>query len=108
MDLFGMDVQVFGNGLILLPVFPAYVGLAVLYIYRLYTPQTQDLKLPFRVWKGSRAALEGVAREHEGALGEHRGSKERVPRSTIRQCRSAAGGRLKWISSVSAVVGLRY
>lgn len=33
------------------------------YIYILYPPRTQDLRLPFRFKKGSRAALERVERE---------------------------------------------
>jgi len=41
------------------------------YIYILYTPRT---KLPFRFGKGSKAALEGAAREHGGVLREQQGS----------------------------------
>lgn len=36
-------------------------------IYILYTPRTQDLRLPFRDGKESRAALEGAVREQKGA-----------------------------------------
>jgi hypothetical protein len=55
--------------------------------------------LPFRFEKGSRAALEGAAREHGGAsrghggaLREHRGA----PREHRREQRGVAQGSLNW------------
>jgi len=73
--------------------------------------------LPFRFGKGSKAALEGAAREHWGASREHGSSEgargsiegaggstegaarehERARGSTMGQCRGAAGGSLKWL-----------
>ena len=52
--------------------------------------------------EGARGRSEGALSEHGGASREHRGSIEGARGNTVRQCRGAAGGSLKWISSVSA------
>jgi len=45
--------------------------------------------LPFSIGKGSRAALEGAAREHKGSTGEHS--------APTRQCRGSAKRSLNWL-----------
>ena len=65
--------------------------------------------MPFWVWKGSRAALEGAAREQRGSKGEHGGAKgEREGAS--REHRGAASeqreAQQKWGGSGSSEPGL--
>ncbi len=72
------------------------------YIYMLYIPRTWDWRLPFSIGKGSIAALEGAAREQEGARGskreqeEQEGARGREHYGAV--CRGVAGGSLKWVS----------
>jgi len=48
-----------------------------IYIYICYIqPEPRILRLPFRVRKGSRAALEGAGREEGGSRGESTGERE--------------------------------